>query len=467
MNYNNLSEILEVMKDSDKPALINMDSEQLSYKELYDLSNNLAGHLQESSTNVIMLLPNDLSYVVSLFAIWFAGKTAIPLGGELTDSTVCAIADFCEADTIIVEAKDSGRDFGRLKTVVITRQLFNQHNVDSRSRFPQSTPNPLALLLSTTGTSSKPKYVQLTHANVLSAVKGISTAFELVEDCCELIIGPLGFSSSLIAQLLVVLYSKGKLVIYRGPVNPLKIARLIKQYNVIISGTTTSLAKLIFKNTFSEELSSLKGLVTGGEPVTKDFIEKLSRAYPHCRVMQSYGLTETSSMATGYISDAAVPLGSAGKVMPHVQIRIMGENGEECPAGVRGEILFRGDSVTKGYYKNDVLNVTAFDNGWLRTGDIGMFDEQGYLFVLGRIKNMLIVGGQNVYPEEVEECLLSHPLVQNAFVYGEKHEVLGEAPIAKVVLMPEASVTENELYRYCKERLSSLKIPKRIILRRR
>ncbi|WP_379195762.1 class I adenylate-forming enzyme family protein [Paenibacillus sp. GCM10012306] len=451
------------MRESDKTALINLDQEQLSYQELYTSSNNFAKYLQESSVNVITLLPNDLSYVVALFGIWYASRTAVPLGVDLTDSAICTIAEFCEADTIIIEAKDSGRDFGRLKPIIINKHLFDQHKLTVQPGFLQISPNSIALLLSTTGTSSSPKYVQLTHDNILSAVKGISTAFELVEDCCELIIGPLGFSTSLVAQLMVVLYSKGKLVIYSGPINPQRIARLIKQYNVTFTGATTSLAKLIFNNNAPEELSSLKGLVTGGEPVTKEFIEMLSQSYPHCRVMQCYGLTETSSMATGYISDAEVPIGSAGKAMSHVQIRIVNENGEECPAGVRGEILFRGDSVTKGYYKNDSLNAAAFDNGWFKTGDIGMLDEQGYLFILGRLKNMLIVGGQNVYPEEVEECLLSHPLVQNAYVYGEEHEVLGEAPVAKVVLKPEAVITENELYRHCKERLSSLKIPKRII----
>lgn len=463
MNYKNVRQVLEVMDNDEQTALINHEDKALSYKDLYRLSINLANKLNNSSERVVMLLPNDFSFAISLFAIWFAGKTAVPLGVGLKDNEICSIANYCGADTIIVEAEDVNREFEGLKKIVLTEQFFKQKNIINDYSCFDAKPSSIALILPTTGTSSKPKYVELTHANILSSLEGISKSFQLVEGCCELIIGPLSYVTSLIAQLLAVLYSKGNVVIYRGQINPLKIARLINQYKVIYSGATTSLAKLIFNNASPEDLASLKGLVTGGEPVTKSFIEMLSSTLPHCRIIQSYGMTETCSMITGDVSDSTVPIGSAGKPMHHVKIRIARENGEECPVGMRGEILVQGDCVTKGYYKNETLNAATFIDDWFKTGDIGMLDEQGNLFVLGRIKNMLIVGGQNVYPEEVEECLLSHPLVQNAFVYGEKHEVLGEVPIAKIVLKPGAAITENALYNYCKEHLSNFKIPKQIL----
>jgi acyl-CoA synthetase (AMP-forming)/AMP-acid ligase II len=470
MSYYNLKEIIENMKSSHSIALVNFKDEQLSYKDLFIFSSIVANKLKHSSTNVIMLLPNDFSFVISLFASWFAGKTVIPLGEQLTDAEISVIAQHCNADTIIMESADNNRELTGLHRIVLTEHLVqeqkdihnNYENYESNYELELEY-NPLALILPTTGTSSNPKYVELTHANILSALTGIAESFELEEGSCELIIGPLRYVASLIAQLLVVLYHKGKLVIYQGAINPVKIAKLIKQYEVVYSGATASLAKIVFNNASAEDLASLKGLVMGGEPVTKSFTEELANTLPNCRIMQCYGMTETCSMITGYVGDGAVPLGSAGKPMPHIEIAIIDENGEECPTGTRGQIVVKGDCVTKGYYKNPTMNAVTFVNDWFRTGDLGMFDEQGYLYVLGRIKNMLIVGGQNVYPEEIEECLLSHQDVQNAFVYGVKHEVLGEAPIAKVVLVSGASVTEKMLYIYCKERLSSFKIPKQIL----
>ena len=145
-------------------------------------------------------------------------------------------------------------------------------------------------------------------------------------------------------------------------------------------------------------------------------------------------------------------------------VKVVDEDGKELPANSRGEIVVKGDNVMKGYYKRTEETAKVIRNGWLHTGDIGIFDDEGYLYVVGRIKNVIITGGLNVYPEEIEEILRSHPDVEEALVFPRQHEVLGEVPIAQVVVKKNSQVSTSQLLSFCKKRLEIQKIPSEIIV---
>lgn len=196
-------------------------------------------------------------------------------------------------------------------------------------------------------------------------------------------------------------------------------------------------------------------------PVEK--LRELITSFPEIGFVQTYGQTEASPRITCLLpEDSLRKIGSVGKPIPGVQVAIVDDTGTPVEPGQPGEIIVHGKNVMKGYYKKPENTEKAIQNGWLHTGDIGRYDDEGYIYLVGRKKNIIISGGINIYPEEVEEMLLSHPAVKEACVTGVNHEWLGEVPIAKVVLHEGESISVNALINYCCENLSGYKVPERI-----
>lgn len=195
--------------------------------------------------------------------------------------------------------------------------------------------------------------------------------------------------------------------------------------------------------------------------VTK--IEELVKRFPSIGFIQTYGQTECSPRVTALLpSDALKKIGSVGKPIPNVQIKICDENGKAADFYEKGEILVNGDNVMKGYYKRDEITCSVKIDSWLHTGDIGYLDEEGYLYLVGRKKNIIISGGINIYPEEIEQMLMNYGGVKESYVYGIEHDILGEVPVAEIVLKDDEFLNVNEILNFCKERLAPYKVPKKI-----
>ena len=200
-----------------------------------------------------------------------------------------------------------------------------------------------------------------------------------------------------------------------------------------------------------------------GTVVPEHLMKGVRERYPHLQAVQGYGATETSPLLTHtHLKDAPRKMASAGKAAPGVELKIIDQDGKEVEVGQRGEIIARGPQIMKGYFKDPEATAKKIKNGWYYTGDLGRLDEEGYLYVLGRADDMIISGGLNVYPSEVETVLLDHPKVQEAAAVGIPDAKRGQVIRAIVVLKHGETATRREILSFCKERLASFKVPRQL-----
>jgi len=223
---------------------------------------------------------------------------------------------------------------------------------------------------------------------------------------------------------------------------------------------------LLQADTTGRDLSSLRAAVSGGASIPGEVIRAFEEKFDGVVILEGYGLSETASTATFNISAEERRVLSIGKPIWGVEVKVVGEDGRALPPGAEnvGEILIRGHNVMKGYYNRPEATAEALRDGWLHTGDLGHSDEDGYLYIVDRLKDLVIRGGYNVYPREVEEVLYEHPDVVEAAVVGKPDERLGEEVVAYVALRPGASATPDDITVYCRERLAAYKYPRDIRL---
>jgi acyl-CoA synthetase (AMP-forming)/AMP-acid ligase II len=211
----------------------------------------------------------------------------------------------------------------------------------------------------------------------------------------------------------------------------------------------------------SYDLSSVRFVVGGGEKMPAPLIERIVRAFPNARLADAYGLTETVSGDTFLDRDHVLSkAGSVGKPVAHLEVRILDETNREVPTGETGEIALRGPKVFKRYWRDEQATAHAVRNGWFHTGDMGRLDEDGFLWIEDRKKDMIVSGGENIASPEVERALYEHPAVLEAAVVGVRDERWGEVPKAVVVLRSGESVDAEELIEHCRARLAKFKVPK-------
>jgi len=216
--------------------------------------------------------------------------------------------------------------------------------------------------------------------------------------------------------------------------------------------------------TFSRyDVSSVRFIIDGGEKMPVTLIKKFKEKFPNAWFADAYGLTETVSGDTFLAKDRMLSkLGSVGRPVPHLQVRVVDEQGRDRPPDQMGEIILKGPKVFKGYWKNPEATSEAIKNGWFHTGDMGTLDEEGYLYIMDRKKDIIISGGENIASPEVERVIYEIPAVLEAAVIGIPHPKWLEVPKAYVVLKPGASLTGEELIRYCTKKLAKFKVPKEV-----
>lgn len=312
----------------------------------------------------------------------------------------------------------------------------------------------------TSGTSGAPKGAMLTFGNhwwnALASVLNLG----LREDDCWLACLPLFHVGGLAILFRSVIY--GIPVVLHESFDAAAVNRAIDEEGVtIVSLVPTMLTRLLEERGGRPLPAHLRCLLVGGGPLATSLLEECGRRrWP---VAPTYGLTEAASqVATLAPEDAARKLGSAGKPLFPTQVRIGGEGGKEAPPGVPGEILVRGPTVTPGYFRRPRDSAEALRGGWLHTGDIGYLDADGYLYVLDRRDDLIVSGGENVYPAEVEEVLRAHPDVADAAVVGVPDDSWGQMVVAAVVLREPARTSEEALLAFCRERLAPYKVPKEL-----
>lgn len=474
-----IADLLKRQSTSEKIA-IKFKGEELTYKEWYKraliLSNNIEKELDHESKTVALLLPNSINYAVTYFGAMLAQKVVVPIGVQSTSFEIISTLKYCEIDCIITNSfyRDnllkglSSYDKRIYIYVVDTGDLIVLN--ESRSVIEKSdtlkligSEDDVAIMLHTSGTTSNPKRVMLSHKNIICNIESNIKSLKLSSADKVLIALPMFFGYCNTAQFLTHLYLGATIVILDSVFLPKQFFQIVQTEKITnFTGVPSMLLMLLdYKYSNNYDYSSLKILCFGGGNMPKSKLEQLIKKYRSVGFVQTYGQTECSPRVTALLpEDSLRKLGSVGLPIDGVSVKVVDGNTNPMANNEIGEIIVNGKNVMKGYYKQPEMTKNTIKNGWLHTGDLGSFDDEGYLYLAGRIKNTIISGGINIYPDEIEEILLEHENVVEACVYSEDDDMLGEVPVAKVVLKDKQNV--NDLREFCKIKLSRYKIPYKI-----
>ena len=325
-------------------------------------------------------------------------------------------------------------------------------------------PDDVHRLMYTSGTTGRPKGVMLTHANL--AWKNLAHLVEFGFTAADLGLacGPLYHVGALDLTTTTLIAAGATVIIHRA-FDAAAVVDELERSRVTTVWLAPAMVNAIMAlpGVEARDLASVRVIINGGEKMPIPLIERIQRTFPSAWFADAYGLTETVSGDTFLDRDSIVTkLGSVGRPCLHLELELWDEGGRPVPAGERGEIVLRGPKIFKGYWRDPEATSEAFGGGWFHTGDIGVRDEDGYLFIVDRLKDMIVSGGENIAGSEVERVLYEHEAVLEVAVVGRPDARWGEVPVAYVVLRSGQSVAPDELIAHCAERLARFKVPKEV-----
>ena len=328
-----------------------------------------------------------------------------------------------------------------------------------------ATNEDVAVIKFTAGTTGPPKGAMQTHGAIQRFVRDNMEIRALDPNMCVLLFVPMfhGFGDHCCMNPVLM---SGASYVVMDPFDPIKIFKAIQDYKCSYFGCTPSMlyGLMYHPDVDQYDLSSLDRVLTGGGPVTRDIVDGFKNRF-NVDVLVGYGLAEGTAGYTYTRTDMPFKEGSCGVPLPGAEIKIIGRDGQALPVGQDGEIVVRSNYNMKGYWNKPQATAETIKEGWLHTGDVGRFDKDGYLYIIDRLKDMIIMSGENIYPIEIEEVLLQHQAVAQAAVIAAPDPRRGEIPCAVVVLHQGAEATEEELISFCEPKLASFKVPRMVKFR--
>lgn len=474
-----ISELICRQKKNNKIA-IKYGNKEISYCELYEKSKTLActisSHTNQEKNNVAIFLPNSINYAIAYFAVAISKNVIVPIGVQSKSAEIISTIDYCEIDLIVTSYAyrellcECLKDYSYSVSVLFVEDCtIEKINIDkqkinkSECIFSHSDSDMVAVMLHTSGTTSNPKRVMLTHNNLICNVESNIASLNLFKEDITLISMPMHFGYCNTAQFLTHIYLGASIIIFDGVFWPKRFFEIIQKERVTnFTGVPSMLLMLLdYKYANSYDISCLRYICFGGGNMPVNKLKLLIEKFSPVGFVQTYGQTEASPRLTALLPEDSVDkIGSVGKPIPNVFLRIHNDFGEELDNNVIGEIVAKGSNIMKGYYKQPEITKRVLKSGWLHTGDLGYLDDDGYLYLTGRKKNMMISGGINIYPEEIEEMLMTHIAVSECCVVAEEHLLLGEVPVAKIVLKENVDFKED-FRDFLQKYLSDYKIPVR------
>ncbi|HVP02121.1 MAG TPA: AMP-binding protein [Solirubrobacteraceae bacterium] len=399
---------------------------------------------------VAVVLANRAELIISLFAAWRLGAAITPVNPSLTATEMQYQVDDAGARVVI------GRGLELNAKVVGVEELARE--APAAGSRADVDPAALALLIYTSGTTGKPKGVMLDHANIAAMCAMACAGLGITDSDHSLLILPLFHVNGIVVGTLTPLLAGGQVTI-AGRFSPRTFLGLVERVRpTYFSAVPAMYAMLTTLPDVASDTSSLRLVVCGAAPMPAELIARVERLLDVVLV-EGYGLSEATCASTLNPYDGVRKPGTVGLPLPGQDVRVVDEHGNEQPQGERGEVVISGPNVMRGYLGRPEETAKTIIDGWLHTGDVGLFDEDGYLRIVDRIKDMIIRGGENIYPKEVESALHTHEGVLEAAVVGRPDEVLGEVVIAYVALRPGAGATRDELHELCAARLARYKRP--------
>ena len=470
-----IKNIIEVQNDNNV-ALTSENSPPLLYKDLKSFVNKIASQLAgngiSNKDRAAIVLPNG-PFMASSFLTLSSYMSAAPLNPSYkTDEYEFYLKDL-NPKIVIVEPNSSNEVVGVAKNLNIPvcemkikkddpSGLFNLFDIESEYQLPKE--NDEGLVLHTSGTTSRPKIVPLTNKNIYSSAENISKSLNLSEvDHC-LNIMPLFHIHGLIAILAASIRSGASVCASNG-FNALKFLELAKSEKITwYSGVPTMHQAILLRAEKNLELAknlNLRLIRSSSASLPPAVFEKLNNVFG-CSVIEAYGMTEaTHQMTSNPLPPKKQKPGFVG-IPAGPEVCIMDEKDKILDQGETGEVCIKGDNVTLGYDNNPEANKNSFTNGWFRTGDQGYFDQNGYLKISGRLKEIINKGGEKISPLEVDNVLMDHPLIEQAVCFGYEDKMLGENIAAAIIVKEGKNCSETDVKTYAQEKLAKFKIPKKI-----
>jgi acyl-CoA synthetase (AMP-forming)/AMP-acid ligase II len=477
MTLKSVHTLLDVLHFADSHTAIVVP--ELGIRVTYDslrqqvlaMANALASAGIRRGDAVAIALPNGLPAIVSFLAASIAG-TAAPLNPAYPYEEFHFFLGDTNARVLLCPAV--GAEFVRSaaadrKIPVLSVEMSEQGNVhllDAATGVSATEPtaDDIALILHTSGSTGRPKRVPLRHYNLAVSSANIANTYALSEEDVSLCIMPLFHIHGLIGSTMATLLSGG-VVVVPLKFNALSFWRTVREHHVTWYSGVPTMHQLVLARTRhkAEESASLRFIRSCSAPLSPELIHKMEDVFG-VPFVEAYGMTEAAhQMTSNPLPPRHRKPGSVG-VGAGLRIAIMDKAGNHLDTNQRGEVAIQGANVFRGYANNPEANAHAFVNGWFRTGDEGLLDEDCYLHLTGRIKDIIIRGGENIAPHEVDEILLRHPAVAAAVTFGCVHPTLGEEVAAAVVLHERHGATEAALIKHCREFLAEYKCPKKIYL---
>ena len=320
------------------------------------------------------------------------------------------------------------------------------------------------MIIYTSGTTGNPKGVVLNHLNLLSDAKAISEWFQFSNDTRTLCILPLFHNNGQIVTLLTPLYSGGSTVIIKGKISLISFWEIVEKYEINWTSVMSSILAILLSIKKERKDATMKGIICGGQILTES-LQKLFEERFKVPIFEGYGLTETTSFAcfNNYPKEKRKNR-SIGMPLPINEMTIMNEKGSELEPNKEGEICIRGLNVATEYLGLSEKNKESFKKGWFHSGDFGYKDNEGYYYFKTRKDFLIIKGGENIYPAELENVLFQNPEIEECAVIGIPDDLLGEEICAFVKIKEKSEITEQELKRFCTGKIANFKQPKKIII---
>lgn len=491
-----VSIVNHAVKESGDKVFLYDSEKTLTFKELDELSDRLAHSFLKQGLkkgdHIGLLALNQIEWIITFIAATKVGMGIIALSPRFRETELTYMLNHSEAKAVVSIAEFDGFNFvnafeslqEELETVEkyifleegFTRSLSFQELLDEpvntsllENRKQLVEKDDTAIMIYTSGTTGKPKGVMITHESILASAKAQADHFLVTEKDTSVSTVPFNHVGGVTCTVMVALVTQGSIAMVPF-FNPSEVLEAIESYKATMLGgvPTMYLMLLADDNINHTNLESVRLMFVGGSNVESSLAEKLSELMPHVQLTNLYGLSESSGACVlSRVGDDLEKIKrTIGVPIGDFEAKVVDQDRNPLPYGEEGELVIKGGCVAKGYYRDEARTEEAFtDDGWLFTGDIVSQDEEGYLSFKGRVAEMFIQGGFNVYPIEVENILTAHEGVQIAAGIGVPDEFLGEIGRYYIVRTPGSKVSAEELIDYCKEYLADYKVPREIVFR--
>ena len=453
------------------------DGRQFTYAEFQATALRAASLLRSHGVGkgdvVSLLMPNSAEYIIAYFACWTLGALAGPVNSLLKSEEISYVMSNSEAKAVLVHPdflnaiENIKPDLPHLKAVI----RFDDVEDATKDHKAELNDGPLgceddAIIIYTSGTTGKPKGCLLTHGNVIANARQISSWLGFTEKDRLLTIMPLFHMNAVSVTTMSALYAGGSTVV-SPKFSASQFWQIISDYQITSFGSVATMLSMLlskYPDGVPEGLKTdqLRFAMCGSAPVPAETLKRFEETF-NCLVIEGYGLSESTCRSTFNPPNETRRAGSCGIPIGN-EMKVVDDNDNDVEDGQLGEIVLRGENILKGYYKNEKATESAFRNGWFHTGDIGYRDADGYYYIVDRKSDMIIRGGENIYPREIDEVLYQHPAVAAAATIGVPDSLYGEEVAAFVVLKEGTKCDAEELITFCQQHLADFKCPKSIRL---